>query len=104
MGVGKCVGRLRVMRGWGSFGGPRGRLCVCMQGLVRGLQLRFCELWLGKLQGQLLVGEGALVGERVGLSLVGWVSLWLDEESLLGKGSLRWEWQLCMGASAQKRR
>ena len=24
----------------------------------------------------------------MGLSLVGWVSLWLDEECLLGKGSL----------------
>ena len=38
----------------------------------------------------------------MGLSLVGWVSLWLDEESMLGKGSLRWEWQLWV--SAHKKR
>ena len=30
VGVGKCVGRLgEVMRGWGSVGCPRGRLCIC---------------------------------------------------------------------------
>ena len=30
----------------------------------------------------------------MGLSRVGWVSVWLEEDSLMGKGSLHWEWRL----------
>ena len=41
--------------------------------------------------------QGVLIArevEGVGLSLVGWVSVWIEEEEGVGKGSLRWGWRL----------
>ena len=42
-------------------------------------------------------GQGVLIGREaggVGLSLVGWVSVWIEEDGIMGKGSLHWEWRL----------